>query len=42
MTEEERFRPIPLGPHGFYGKEDETIEQIVNWMLKRPFKKTID
>ena len=31
-----------LGPHGFYGKESETIEQIVNWMLKKPFKKEID
>jgi len=28
----------PLGPHGFYGKESETIEQIVNWMLKNPFE----
>ena len=32
----------PLGPHGFYGKESETVEQIVNWMLKKPFKKEID
>lgn len=32
----------PLGPHGFYGKESETVEQIVNWMLKKPFKKAID
>jgi len=23
--------------HGFFGKESETIEQIVNWMLKKPF-----
>ncbi len=23
--------------HGFLGKESETIEQIVNWMLKKPF-----
>jgi hypothetical protein len=23
--------------HGFYGKEAETVEQIVNWMLKKPF-----
>jgi Serine aminopeptidase, S33 len=23
--------------HGFWGKESETVEQIVNWMLKRPF-----
>ena len=30
----------PCGPqsaHGFFGREPETIEQIVNWMLKRPF-----
>ncbi|HEU4345106.1 MAG TPA: alpha/beta hydrolase [Candidatus Binatia bacterium] len=27
----------PFSAHGFYGKESETIEQIVNWMLKRPF-----
>lgn len=24
--------------HGFFGKEAETIEQIVNWMLKKPFQ----
>jgi hypothetical protein len=24
--------------HGFFGKEGETVEQIVNWMLKRPFQ----
>jgi hypothetical protein len=23
--------------HGYLGKESETIEQIVNWMLKKPF-----
>ncbi|MGH7817727.1 MAG: hypothetical protein ACREOR_10100, partial [Candidatus Binatia bacterium] len=23
--------------HGFLGKEAETVEQIVNWMLKKPF-----
>ena len=23
--------------HGFLGKESETVEQIVNWMLKKPF-----
>ena len=27
-----------LTPHGFLGKESETIEQIVNWMLKIPFQ----
>jgi hypothetical protein len=24
--------------HGFFGKESETIEQIVNWMVKKPFQ----
>ena len=24
--------------HGYFGKEAETVEQIVNWMLKRPFE----
>ena len=24
--------------HGYLGKEPETVEQIVNWMLKKPFK----
>ena len=28
----------PLSQHGFFGKETETVEQIVNWMLKRPFQ----
>jgi hypothetical protein len=23
--------------HGYFGKESETVEQIVNWMLKKPF-----
>jgi hypothetical protein len=23
--------------HGSYGNEAETVEQIVNWMLKKPF-----
>lgn len=27
-----------LSAHGFFGKEPETVEQIVNWMLKRPFQ----
>jgi len=26
----------PFSQHGFFGKEPETIEQIVNWMLKKP------
>ena len=24
--------------HGYLGKEPETVEQIVNWMLKKPFQ----
>lgn len=24
--------------HGFFGKEAETVEEIVNWMLKKPFR----
>lgn len=27
-----------LTPHGFLGKESATIEQIVNWMLKKPIQ----
>jgi hypothetical protein len=27
--------------HGFLGKESETIEQIVNWMLKKPFEREV-
>ena len=31
----------PFSQHGFMGKQAETIEQIVNWMLKRPFLQDI-
>jgi hypothetical protein len=27
--------------HGYLGKEPETIEQIVNWMLKKPFEREV-
>jgi predicted alpha/beta-hydrolase family hydrolase len=27
--------------HGFFGKESETVEQIVNWMLKKPFQSEV-
>ncbi|HEX6437736.1 MAG TPA: alpha/beta hydrolase [Candidatus Binatia bacterium] len=27
--------------HGFLGKESETVEQIVNWMMKRPFSQEV-
>lgn len=28
--------------HGFLGKESDTVHEIVNWMLERPFRKKID
>jgi hypothetical protein len=28
----------PFSAHGFFGKESETVEQMVNWMLKKPFE----
>ena len=31
----------PFSAHGYFGKETETIEQIVNWMLKKPFLKEV-
>jgi hypothetical protein len=31
----------PMSPHGFLGREAETIEAIVNWMLKRPYAQDI-
>jgi hypothetical protein len=40
--------PAQSGPceahsqHGFLGKEPETVEQIVNWMLKKPFKEKVE
>jgi pimeloyl-ACP methyl ester carboxylesterase len=27
----------PMSAHGFLGREPETVEAIVNWMLKRPY-----
>jgi len=27
--------------HGFLGKESETVEEIVNWMLKKPFREEV-
>ena len=27
--------------HGFLGREAETVEQIVNWMLKKPFRESV-
>jgi hypothetical protein len=31
----------PFSAHGYFGKESETVEQIVNWMLKKPFLKEV-
>jgi len=31
----------PFSAHGYFGKESETVEQIVNWMLKKPFVKEV-
>lgn len=31
----------PFSQHGFFGKEPETVEQIVNWVLKKPFQKEV-
>lgn len=28
--------------HGFLGRESETVDEIVKWMLKRPFRRKID
>jgi hypothetical protein len=32
----------PFSQHGFLGKESETVEQIVNWMLKKPFSQEVN
>ena len=31
-----------LSAHGFFGKESETVEEIVNWMLKKPFHEKVE
>lgn len=31
----------PFSQHGYYGKESETIEEIVNWMVKKPFRDVV-
>ena len=31
----------PFSAHGYFGKESETVEQIVNWILKKPFGEEI-
>jgi len=30
-----------MSPHGYLGRETETVDAIVNWMLKRPFAREI-
>ena len=32
----------PSSQHGYYGKESETVEEIVNWMLKKPFRNRVE
>ena len=32
----------PLSAHGYYGKEAETVGAIKNWILGRPFPKTVE
>jgi hypothetical protein len=32
----------PLAPHGYFGKEAETVDAITAWMLKKPFAKEIE
>jgi alpha/beta superfamily hydrolase len=31
-----------MSPHGFIGKEAETVDAIVNWMVKRPYPREIN
>src|SRR5262245_40668203 len=31
----------PFSAHGYFGKESETVEEIVNWMLKKSFVKEV-
>lgn len=32
----------PYAPHGFFGKEAETVDAIAAWMLKKPYRREID
>jgi hypothetical protein len=32
----------PFSPHGYFGKEAETVDAIAAWMLKKPFAKEIE
>jgi hypothetical protein len=31
----------PFSAHGYFGKESETVEEIVHWMLKKPFREEV-
>jgi hypothetical protein len=31
----------PLSAHGFFGRESETVEQVVNWMLTKPYQQEV-
>jgi hypothetical protein len=31
----------PFSAHGYFGKESETVEEIVNWMMKKPFRQEV-
>ena len=31
----------PYSPHGYFGRESDTVEEIVNWMLKKPFREEV-
>jgi len=31
----------PFSAHGYFGKESETVEEIVNWILKKPFREEV-
>jgi len=31
----------PISPHGYLGRETETVDAIVNWLLKRPYAREI-
>ena len=32
----------PFAPHGFWGKEPQTVDAIAGWMLKKPYPREID
>jgi hypothetical protein len=32
----------PLAPHGYFGKEAQTVDAIAGWMLKKPYHREVD